>query len=141
MIVFPVVFCRRLRLGVKRNTSSAIKSTASFGLPLNEALIPAHKELAMPLFTKSEKDFVTTLGGIIDCNPFLPERMTLEKRALGSAFLVRDANWNLDPTIYRRSANVIRIAEKAEGLLNAKKAWNPRRPVNGPSTSGSSTPT
>ena len=75
----------------------------------------------MTLFTKPEKKFVVILGRIIDCNPFLPERVALEKQALGSTFLDRDANWNLEPTIYRRSENVVRIAEKAEALIASKK--------------------
>jgi len=74
----------------------------------------------MPLFSKTEQRFVSVLGRLIDCNPFLPERMALEKDALGRAFVQRDAHWNLDPTIYRRSENVIRIAEKAEAIVSAK---------------------
>ena len=41
----------------------------------------------MPLFSKSEKNFVTTLGRLIDCNPFLPERMKLEKKGAGRCLL------------------------------------------------------
>ena len=75
----------------------------------------------MSHFANPEKKFVVVLGRIIDCNPFLPERVALEKQALGSNFLDRDANWNLDPTIYRRSENVIRIAEKADVLITSKR--------------------
>lgn len=87
--------------------------------------IPLVAEDSLAVFTRPERAFIVTLGQIIDCNPFLPERVALEKSALGDAYVQRDANWNLDPTIFRRSENVTLIAEKAEQLL-AEKASQSR---------------
>ena len=74
----------------------------------------------MAVFTRSERAFIVTLGRIIDCNPFLPDRVALERSALGDAYVKRDANWNLEPSIFRRSENVTLIADKAEQLVGAK---------------------
>src|SRR5260221_4568128 len=50
----------------------------------------------MALIRKSERAVVSALAALVDCNPFLPERVELERRALGSAFVPVSAVWHAD---------------------------------------------
>jgi hypothetical protein len=52
----------------------------------------------MTLIRKNERAVVSAIGSLVYCNPFLPERVELERRALGSAFVPAAAVWHADGT-------------------------------------------
>ena len=52
----------------------------------------------MTLIRKDERTVFSALAGLVDCNPFLPERVELERQALGSAFVPAAAVWHADGT-------------------------------------------
>ena len=52
----------------------------------------------MALIRKNERAVVSALGSLVHCNPFLPERVALERRALGRAFVPAAAVWHADGT-------------------------------------------
>lgn len=58
------------------------------------------------------------------CNPFLPERITAEREALGAAFEEREADWNTRPPTARATPNhaalTARCAEVADRM---RAAW------------------
>ena len=53
MTTFPAILCRRLRLGVKRNTTAAIKSTArdasGYYAPSSESRFCRHSSIQPPV--------------------------------------------------------------------------------------------
>ena len=51
------------------------------------------------------------------CNPFLPERVELEKRFLGEVFTDGGDVWSMDPSRPPASPNVAAVAGKARALL------------------------
>ena len=48
----------------------------------------------MPLFTDAERGFVEALSELVYTNPFTPERIALERRALGAEFVEDAAAWS-----------------------------------------------
>lgn len=71
------------------------------------------------MFDSSQRRFAKTVSAIIECNPFLPERINLEKKALGDAFESTNANWNLHPSEQQLTENITLINKRAEAILNA----------------------
>ena len=49
----------------------------------------------MDFLESKERAFLTTFSSLSHCNPFLPERVELERRVLGSDFVQGDGVWNL----------------------------------------------
>lgn len=74
------------------------------------------------MFLAPDRAFAGVISQLIDCNPFLPERIQLERRALGKQFSETDAQWNLHPSAYRRSENARRITERAEQVLSRTRS-------------------
>lgn len=57
------------------------------------------------------------LRDLSTCNPFLPERVELEKRFLGGAFTAGGDVWSMDPSRPPASPNVAAVAGKARALV------------------------
>ncbi len=64
----------------------------------------------------NDRAFLETLSKLTYCNQFLPERVELERQALGNAFDQSDAVWSKSDEIDGERANVKRLNERAEGL-------------------------
>ena len=71
------------------------------------------------MLTKSQRRFAEIVSDIIECNPFLPRRIELERKALGTSFITKSANWNLHPTEHQQTENLSRIHDKAESILSS----------------------
>src|SRR5260221_7204179 len=81
---------------------------------------------AMTLIRSRERAMVRAIAALVDCNPFLPERIDLERRALGSAFLPATTVWHAEgdaaasnPNADRLRALVERLAEDLHTRLAA----------------------
>ena len=70
----------------------------------------------MSLWDGEERQAAQALAALTFCNPFLGERMALERRALGASFAASDAVWHArDPLL--PSPNLAALAERAESLF------------------------
>src|SRR5215211_721773 len=72
----------------------------------------------LALFSRADRHFTTTVGQLAHCNPFLPERIELERKALGDAFDPHLADWNVRPQMESDHGNLSRLLIRCEGLLN-----------------------
>ncbi|HEY5909557.1 MAG TPA: sigma-54-dependent Fis family transcriptional regulator, partial [Verrucomicrobiae bacterium] len=60
-----------------------------------------------------ERAFARSMARLAVCNHFLPQRIDLERQALGSAFVEGpSAMWNVDFDSRGRSPNILRLIEK-----------------------------
>ena len=69
----------------------------------------------MQLMSPGERSFLSAVSQLAYCNPFLPERITYERDALGADFIEGEPVWSLpvdEPD--RPRANVWRIVERLE---------------------------
>ena len=71
------------------------------------------------MFSSNQRKFAQTISEIINCNPFLPDRIQLERKALGSEFVEENANWNLHPSQHQATVNLERMRVLAEGILTS----------------------
>ncbi len=62
----------------------------------------------------SKLPFVEAVAKLTYCNPFLDQRIELEKAALGADFQEREEPWNLNPTEYPNDPNVRKLIERVE---------------------------
>ena len=69
------------------------------------------------LMKGGERDFAEVMTRLVSCNHFLPERMALEREALGSAFVDEGAAWNLNFDSSSRSPNIQRLTEKTSAVV------------------------
>ena len=69
------------------------------------------------MFTKSQAKFAKSVSDLIECNPFLPRRIELEKRALGKDFDPVDADWNLHPSWQMANANLELLHRRAKQII------------------------
>jgi transcriptional regulator with AAA-type ATPase domain len=70
----------------------------------------------MPLFTPAERHFAKAVADLSYCNPFLPERIELERAALGDAFEETSVVWSRQAW-ERERPNVTRLNERTEHLV------------------------
>jgi len=70
----------------------------------------------MALLTDRERDFATAVSGLAYVNPFLPERIDWERRALGDEHAPSDAVWHAGTGEVGANPNELRIAERATAL-------------------------
>jgi DNA-binding NtrC family response regulator len=79
----------------------------------------------MGFLTDAERDFATAVSRLIYVNPFLPERIEWERRALGEEHVPFDRVWHARGDPAGENPNEIRIAERsaalAEGLRGRLK--------------------
>ena len=72
----------------------------------------------MTLWTPAERNFLDAVARLAYANPFLPERIELEKIALGKQFVPVALFWSSSPSDPEAvSPNVWKIAERLEPLL------------------------
>lgn len=71
----------------------------------------------MPLLRPSERPFVEAVSQLVYCNPFLPERLDCEKRALGRAFTTSPNVWSLQPNELEERPNIALIIQRLEPLI------------------------
>ncbi|MBS0202080.1 MAG: sigma-54-dependent Fis family transcriptional regulator [Planctomycetes bacterium] len=76
----------------------------------------------MSLFEARDLEAAEALAGIGYCNPFLPERVTLERRALGTEFLPSHAIVHWQPSATDESyPNFPRLRDRAEQIADAAR--------------------
>ncbi len=70
----------------------------------------------MAFMTEAERSLASAIAGLGHANPFLPERIALERAALGDAFVAADPVWTVRPDRAVQNPNVVRLAERAAAL-------------------------
>jgi DNA-binding NtrC family response regulator len=70
----------------------------------------------MGTLNRSEVGFVETVSSLTNCNPFVPERIELEKRALGEEFVGDRADWNRHVESAGEHPNVANLLKRAERI-------------------------
>jgi DNA-binding NtrC family response regulator len=73
----------------------------------------------MALLTAAERRTLEAVSRLGYCNPFLPERVELERAALGPDFVEGEPVWSYRPNETAPRENVWRVYRKAEPLLEA----------------------
>ena len=68
------------------------------------------------LVSDREREFLDAVSRLTWCNPFGPERLTLEQKALGDDFTPFDVVWHSGSDAEGGNPNVARIAARAEEL-------------------------
>ena len=68
----------------------------------------------MSIFNASDRRFAECLSRLAFCNPFLPERIALEREALGEEFVDRDLVWSLRDDAPIETPNVLALGRRAE---------------------------
>jgi transcriptional regulator with AAA-type ATPase domain len=68
----------------------------------------------MSIFSASDRRFADCLSRLAYCNPFLPERIELEREALGDEFVDRDLVWSLRDDAPIETPNVVSLSRCAE---------------------------
>lgn len=76
----------------------------------------------MTLFTDAERTCAEALAGLNYCNPFLPERITFERRILGDAFIGTEEAWHKHPEDESVRPNIDLITQRAKALADAGRA-------------------
>jgi hypothetical protein len=66
----------------------------------------------MSLFRTEEREFAETVSRLVYCNPFLPERVELERRALGDDFVGFERVLNMRAGDDLLAENVQRLIER-----------------------------
>ena len=61
-------------------------------------------------------ELAQAISRLAHCNPFLPERITCERRALGDEFVAVDTVWNVAKDLDGSRPNIGRLKEKTEKL-------------------------
>jgi transcriptional regulator with AAA-type ATPase domain len=68
----------------------------------------------MALIDNRERTTVAAVAALTDCNPFVPERIELEKKVLGSAFVPTGVVWFADGDAGQFDPNLSRLHERIE---------------------------
>jgi DNA-binding NtrC family response regulator len=75
------------------------------------------------------REVVRAVAALVDCNPFLPERVELERRALGSGFVPATAVWHAegDAALWNPNAPRLRaLVERVAAALRQRLAGRAR---------------
>jgi DNA-binding NtrC family response regulator len=70
----------------------------------------------LSLLNDSERVIVGAVAALADCNPFLPERLELERQALGSAFTDGGLVWHADADLATANPNLEQLRALVERL-------------------------
>lgn len=71
-----------------------------------------------------EREFAEAIANLNYCNPFLPERILYERKALGSAFHEAGAEWNRASAFHAKHPNLLRILRKTEAIIvRLREGW------------------
>ena len=73
----------------------------------------------MTLIPEKDRPTVRAIGQLTYCNPFLEERIRLERQVLGDEFTPFDAVWHPREDVDDDNPNVLLIAERAAPLVEA----------------------
>ena len=76
----------------------------------------------MAIFEPEERAFAEAAAGVAYCNPFLPERLEWEQKALGDDFTESDAIWHPQLRPQWVFPNVERLQEKSTRTADAVRA-------------------
>ena len=71
----------------------------------------------MKLFTSSQRAFAETASELAHCNPFIARRTELERRALGTEFDERFAQWNVERDAAADQPNLVRLIDRVEAVF------------------------
>jgi len=71
----------------------------------------------MPLLRSDDAAAVDAVAALLDCNPFLDERVALERRALGPAFVDAGPFWTADVDLNVTNPNTPRLYQRTEALV------------------------
>jgi transcriptional regulator with AAA-type ATPase domain len=69
---------------------------------------------SMPLLTPAEAAFARTVSELVHCNPFTARRIELEREALGTEFVEKDSEWNLQPERRHDHPNLVALERRLE---------------------------
>lgn len=70
----------------------------------------------MTIFTDAERELAETVSALQDANPFLPERLELERRALGADFVSTGAVWHRSEHFPQRETNLEALGDRIDRL-------------------------
>jgi transcriptional regulator with AAA-type ATPase domain len=70
----------------------------------------------MPLIPATERTRIEAIAQLVYCNPFLGERITLERHILGDAFVPTDSVWHPLGDVEAANRHLAPIGERAERL-------------------------
>jgi transcriptional regulator with AAA-type ATPase domain len=76
----------------------------------------------MAFVSETEREVLRAMSGLAMCNPFLPERVENERRALGSDFTPMTAVWHEGGDLETENPNVEAVAELGERLAPELRA-------------------
>lgn len=76
----------------------------------------------MSLLREAEVDTVAAVARLLDCNPFLPQRVELERRILGPAFVDGGPIWHAGSDDVAPSPNTALLHERFEQLAETLKS-------------------
>ena len=71
----------------------------------------------MALIEKNEQAFAKAAADLVFTNPFLPERIELERKLLGSEFVSASADWNVRVASQASHPNIDRMQQLVDALL------------------------
>jgi hypothetical protein len=71
---------------------------------------------AIPFMSDQERLVTGAIEALTECNPFLPERIEWERRALGASFVDSGAVWHAEADLETVHPNVTRLGEIVESL-------------------------
>ncbi len=71
----------------------------------------------MAILEESERDVAHAVAGLLDCNPFEPQRVELERRALGDAFVGDGPGWRSGNDDSYINPNTARLRQRIEELV------------------------
>ena len=80
------------------------------------------------LLRAEDQAFATAVAGLVGCNPFLPERIELERQALGPAYVPSTALWHALPSAEATppsaaaTPNLVRLRERVDTLVQQLRA-------------------
>ena len=76
----------------------------------------------MPLLNPADRPVAEAMSRLVFVNPFLPERIDLERQALGNAFVGGEVVWSADADFDSERPNVLALARCAEALIESMRA-------------------
>src|SRR5687768_17329256 len=77
---------------------------------------------AKSIFTRADIQFAQLVVDLGYCNPFVPQRIELERTALGSQFDAHLADWNVRAGDSADHPNLTNVIERSRKVLEQAKA-------------------
>jgi transcriptional regulator with AAA-type ATPase domain len=73
----------------------------------------------MALLNDEERRFAQAVADVAYCNPFLPQRMEAERRALGDAYVPSPPVWSVQPDQADDRPNIALLAQRVQPLVDS----------------------